>query len=52
MDLVSPTVWVLTLLLTKAIEKSGGRLADKAADLLGKVTNKIGKKSMADYACF
>jgi AAA-like domain len=50
MDLVSPTVWILTLLLTKAIEKGGGRLGDKAADLLGKVTNKIGQKLPAESA--
>jgi AAA-like domain len=50
MDLVSPMVWVLTLLLTKAIEKGGGRLGDKAADLLGKVTDKIGQKLPAESA--
>jgi hypothetical protein len=50
MDLVSPTVWALTLLLTKAIEKNGEKLGEKAAGLLGKVTNKIGQALPASSA--
>ncbi len=50
MDLVSPTVWVLTLLLTKAIEKNGEKLGERAAGLLGKVTNKIGQALPASSA--
>ncbi len=48
MDLVSSTVWVLTLLLTKAIEKNGENLGERAAGLLGKVTTKIGQKLSTD----
>ncbi len=50
MDLVSSTVWVLTLLLTKAIEKNGEKLGERAAGLLGRATTKIAQKLPAGLA--
>jgi AAA-like domain len=50
MDFITPAMWAMKLLLTKVIEKNGEKLGETGANLLGKLTNDIGKKISAESA--